>query len=702
MILRHSLSVALLSSAAFILTAEPASAETTADAVPDRDYLPADIIVTGAQDGYSSDDGSSATKTPTPLIDVPQTVAIITDDQLADQAVTQLGEALRYVTGVSLESGEGHRDEVFIRGQESSADFYLDGLRDDAQYYRSLYNIERIEVLKGSNALIFGRGGGGGVINRVSKTATLSERTVGAVAQVDSFGAFALTGDVNQPLRDGIAGRISATYEEFDSHRDFYEGRFIGFSPTITARLGPDTQLTAHYTYDDDSRVTDRGVPSFDGEPVRGFEKTFFGVPGFNEARSKAHIARTRLDHRFSDSLSANASVQYANYDKVYANILPRGVTTDNAGDLVVPLGGYKDFTTRENLIGQINLIAEFDTGTIGHILLTGFEASRQDTQNGRFNVILNEDEVPLARQFAFPTVGLTPLARSRDSDLTVLSAYLQDQIAIGDHIELIAGLRWDRFDLDTFNVIENVAGDRVDEKFSPRFGLVVKPTDTLSFYASYSESFLPQAGDQFLLLSPGDAAFEPERFTNYEIGAKWLVAPQLFFTAAAFRLDRTNTRAADPANTGLTTLLGESRVEGFELSLTGEILPGWEANIGYTYLDGEITTDSTFAEAGTRLQQLPENQIAAWNHIDLTERFAIGLGAIHQGEQFASFSNRVVLPNYWRIDAAAYYEVSDGFSVQLNIENLFDETYFPSAHGDNNIQPAKPFSVRAGFRIAM
>ncbi len=315
---------------------------------------------------------------------------------------------------------------------------------------------------------------------------------------------------------------------------------------------------------------------------------------------------------------------------------------------------------------------------------------------------MLSDAAIPLARNSVFPSVGLTPLVRNRDSELGVLSAYIQDQIAIGDHLEIVAGLRWDRFDLDTVDLLTGIDGSRVDEKVSPRFGIIVKPMPDLSLYASYSQSFLPQAGDQFLILSPGASAFEPERFTNYEVGAKWLITPQLFATAAAFRLDRTNTRAADPANTGLTTLLGESRVEGFELSLTGEILPGWEANIGYTFLDGSITSDSVFADAGTRLQQLPESQIAAWNHVDLTDRFGIGLGVIHQGEQFASFSNEVVLPSYWRFDAAAYYEVNERVSVQLNIENLFDESYFPSAHGDNNIQPAKPFSARVGVRFSL
>ncbi|MGI8944355.1 MAG: TonB-dependent receptor [Qipengyuania sp.] len=687
----------LLTGAAVFSVPSFAATDTGAEQ-PQRDYLPPEIVVTGERDGYESDDGSSATKTPTALIDVPQAVSFITEDQLQDQSIRQLAEALRYVPGVSMETGEGHRDEVFIRGQETTADFYIDGLRDDAQYYRPLYNIERIEVLKGANALIFGRGAGGGAINRVAKVAGTGETFATASASVDSFGAYALLADLNRPLSDGLALRLNGTYEEFDSHRDFYEGRFIGISPTATAGLGPDTRLTATYSYDDDRRVVDRGVPSFEGGPLRGFEETFFGDPDFNRASAQVHIGRVRLDHDFSVGLSANATVQYANYDKIYANILPGG--TDGA---TVSLSGYEDTTDRENVIGQGNLIWQTDGEGFSSTLLVGIEASRQDTQNARRNVVFTgTNRAPLADRIAVPPFTLAATSRSRDSMLETLSVYLQEQFALGEHIELVGGLRYDRFDLDTVDLINGTPGRRVDEKVSPRGGVIVKPNERLSLYASYAESFLPQAGDQFLILSPGESAFEPEKFTNYEIGAKWAPSSDLLVTAAIFRLDRENTQAADPNNTGLTVLTGESRTEGFELGAVGTITDFWQANLGYTYLDGELRTDSTFGADGARLQQLPRHQLTLWNRIDPTERLGLGLGVIHQSAQFASFTNTVELPAYWRVDAAAYYTLSDRFSLQLNIENLFDETYYPSAHGNNNIQPAEPFSVRAGFRVEL
>ena len=707
MIRDHRRLAALLSASALALAASPARAEVTADADPERDYLPSDIVVVGERDGYASDDGSTATKTPTPLIDVPQAASFITEDQLEDQSIRQLNDALRYVPGISMETGEGHRDEVFIRGQETTADFYIDGLRDDAQYYRPLYNIARVEVLKGANALIFGRGAGGGAINRVTKKAVFTDAFTEAEASVDTFGAFDVVGDVNQPLTDGLALRVTGTYEEFDNHRDVYEGRFCGISPTLTADLGPATTLYATYSYDDDRRVTDRGVPSFQGGPLTGYDETFFGDPEFNRAEAQVHIGRIRLEHEFAQGLNANATVQYADYDKVYANILPTG--TDGT---TVTLGGYRDFTNRENLIGQANLVWEAALGgSLESTLLLGVEASRQDTVNGRDGIVftraavpggLAPNETPLAETIFVPPFTLDVGSRLRDSALETLSFYVQEQLAIGDHLELVGGLRWDRFDLDTVNVNNGEIGSRVDEKVSPRFGVIVKPNPQLSFYATYSESFLPQAGDQFILLSPGDSAFEPEKFTNYEIGAKWSPLPDLLVTAAAFRLDRTNTRAADPNNTGLTVLTGESRTEGVELGLTGKFSEVWQANIGYTYLDGQLRTDSDFGDAGARLQQLPRHQITAWNRFDVTDQLGFGLGVIHQGEQFTSFNNSVVLPSYWRVDAAAYYTVNERVSIQLNVENLFDEDYYPSAHGDNNIQPAEPLHARIGLRVTL
>ena len=698
---RFAISVSII---ALTATTSPALADTTDEAVdPDRDYLPSDIVVRGDRpDGYAIDDGSSATKTPTPIIDVPQAVSAITSDQLEDQNIRQLGEALRYVPGVSMESGEGQRDEVFIRGQETTADFYLDGLRDDAQYYRSLYNIDRVEVLKGANALIFGRGAGGGAINRVSKKASLIEDVTAAHASVDNFGSFAVTGDVSRPVADTIAIRFNAAYEEFDNNRNFYDGRFIGISPTVTAALGEHTTLIASYTYDDDRRVTDRGVPSLNGLPLMDYDETLFGDPDFNLSTVEAHIARARLDHEFSAGLSGNVALQYAHYDKYYGNIVPSGSADTNDDGVAdrVSLGGYESSTVRENLIGQANLIWEGRTGAIGHTLLAGVEFARQDTDADRNRALFGGETsttVDLAEVIAIPAYTLEA-QRASTSQLETISLYIQDQVELTPWLQVVAGLRYDEFDLDSYNILDDFPAQRKDTAVSPRFGVILKPAPEISVYASYGESFLPASGNQFTVLSEGSVLLDPEEFENLELGVKYAPNPGLLLTAAIFRLERSNT--PDVNEDGLTVLTGKSRVQGFELSAAGELLPNLNVNLGYTYLDGEILSDTSSADVGDELQQLPKHQLGLWSRYDFTERFGIGAGLIHQSSQFTSFSNNVVLPSYWRVDAAAYFDLSEAIGLQLNVENLFDEDYYASAHGDNNIQPGKPLTASVGVRI--
>ncbi len=673
-----------------LLPASPAMADEQ------RDYLPGQIVVSAQRDSYGEDDGSSGTKTPTPLIDVPQAVAVITADQIEDQALRQLGDALRYVPGVSLGTGEGQRDQVVLRGQSTTADFYIDGLRDDAQYFRPLYNVERIEVLKGSNALIFGRGAGGGAINRVMKTADLMSDFIGASATLDSFGAFSLAADINQPLTDTVALRLNGTYEELANSRDVFDGRFFGISPTLTADLGPDTRLTASYTYDDDARVTDRGVPSLGGVPITGFDRAFFGDADFNRSTTQAHIARTRIEHDLSDALSVNASVQYADYDKYYGNVLPGAATATT-----VSLSGYEAANTRENLIGQANLVATFDTGGLAHTLLIGVEAMEQDSSAIRNNASFSGAAsvvVPLARTITIPAYTLAINSQS-ESSLSSLSFYAQEQLDFGP-VQLVAGLRYDRFDLQSVNLRTGFEGSRVDEKWSPRLGLIVKPSENVSLYASYSTSFLPQSGDQFSVLSSLSETLVPEKFENIELGAKWAITPGLFATAAVFQLDRSNSQAPDPANPGQIILTGETRVKGIELSLAGEVTRDLQLSLGYTMLDGEVRSTTSAAPAGRSLQQVPHRQASAWARYQVTDAFGVGLGLIHQSRQFTSISNAVALPGYERVDAALYYDVSETVSLQLNVENLLDADYFPSSHNDNNIQPGEPINASLGARV--
>ncbi|MGH7026935.1 TonB-dependent receptor [Brevundimonas sp.] len=650
------------------------------------------IIVTGQSRGYVAVNSVTATKTDTPLLDVPQSINVVTREQLDDQALRSVGDVLRYVPGTSVGQGEGNRDQITLRGQNTTADFFLDGVRDDTQYFRGLYNLERIEVLKGPYALIFGRGGGGGIVNRVQKTPSTSGVFRGGRVSANSFGAWDVSADVNAPLSDRAAFRINAVYESLDNHRDFFEGERYALNPYVAVDLGAGWRAGLSYEYVNDDRVVDRGVPSLAGAPLKGYRDQFFGIPGVNRTTLEANIAKLRLDGALSDNVEVSTTILYGDYDKVYTNVFANGPATAQNG--TVPLSAYTDPTNRQNLLVQSNLVWDIAAGGMTHKVLFGLEYGDQDSANQRRNGVLSNSTFNLANP-VFPTVAFSALSRDTVSNVESVSAYVQDQISLSEQFEIVAGLRYDRFDITGTDLQPNPDRPfaRTDDKVSPRLGLIYKPKPTVSIYGSYSQSFLPRSGDQFLTLSPTQQNLEPEEFTNHEIGAKWDVRPDLNVTAAVFRLDRTNATTPDPLNPTVTINVGKTRTEGVELAVTGRLRPNWQVSGGYSWQDARLQGNDS-----VRLAQTPRQQFSLWNRYDVSRRLGFGLGVIHQASQFAAIRTSPTttrLPAFTCIDAAVFYEVSDTIQLQLNVENLFDTTYFPDAHNNANISTGAPLNAR-------
>jgi catecholate siderophore receptor len=487
-----------------------AAGDAAADAGFDQEGA-GSIVVTGTRDRYGVEETTSATRTPTPLNDVPQSVTIVTEAQIEDQGLRSIGDVLRYVPGATVGQGEGHRDQITLRGNNSTADFFVDGLRDDVQYYRGLYNVERVEVLKGPNAMIFGRGGGGGVVNRVLKRPAANAFQAGSLS-IDNEGAWSADVDLNQPFGEAAAVRLNGVYERFDSHRRFLEGERYAINPTGSVSIGGRTRIDLSYEYDRDERTVDRGVPSaFAGTranpapPLAGSRDAFFGDPAINELDFEAHVVRGRLEHRFSDSLSLTSRVLYGDYDKGYQNVF--AATPVAAGK--VGLEAYRDIMLRESFITQTDLVWETKTGGIGHVILAGFEYSDQDSvlertngffsgpgtiTNGGRRITVDLANAAASRPTLFNVAGTG--YRLTGTDAEVLAFYAQDQISFGDHFDIVAGLRFDRFRLGVTNLVSGQRFARTDELWSPRLGLVAKPMENLSFYASYSRSYRRQHRD--------------------------------------------------------------------------------------------------------------------------------------------------------------------------------------------------------------
>lgn len=671
------------------------------------------IIVTGQVDGYRAVETSSGTKTSTPILDVPQSISVITAEQIADQQIRSVTDLVRFIPGVSAGQGEGNRDQVTLRGNNTTADFFVDGLRDDVQYFRSFYNVERVEVLKGSNAMIFGRGGGGGVINRVSKSAVADRTFSAGTVSLDTFSSYYGAADVN--VASGPAAiRVNGFYEDLNNHRDAFKGERYAVNPTVGAEFGS-TRLGLGYEYVRDSRVADRGIPSaFTGtiaapaRPARGFRDTYFGKRNFNDSDFEAHVVRFRSETRLTDRLTFTTQALYGDYDKSYSNVFAATAIGGTAAAPTVGIEAYVDPAKRETYIGQANLEWHVSTGPFDHVILFGGEITGQNSRTERINGFF--DQTVLSSANRRRTISLTdPLIippvffvagpagnsnRKVRSNLDQVSAYVQDQISLGDRFDLIGGLRYDRYENRITNMFTGAQAARVDDLWSPRVGLVYKPGPAASIYVSYSKSYLPQGGDQFVTFDATNAALKPETFDNYEIGAKWNIKPDLTLTAAVYRLDRGNTRATGPTP-GTIVQTGKQRSSGFELGLAGRITPRWMTSLGYAHTKAEIRETTTAAPAGRRVGQVPRNQISLWNRYDATDRLGIGAGLYYQSRQFTSISNTTVLPAYTRLDAALFYKLTDKIEAQINVENLTGKTYFPVAHNDNNISTGAPINAR-------
>jgi len=742
---RSFLKVLLLSS----VGAVPASAQS--EEKPAQSEAPDDLssvetlIVTGE---YLYTNRFNALKAPTPIIDVPQSLSIITAEQIIQQGFDSLGDIVLYTPGVTQSQGEGHRDAIVFRGVRSTADFFIDGVRDDVQYYRSLYNIDQVEILRGPNALFFGRGGTGGILNRVTKKGLIGERFIGYVGSVNSFGGGTVQLDGNVDVGDRAAIRINGYYERLNNHRDFFDGDRFGINPTAFIELTPRTSLNLSYEYVNNERFVDRGIPSgADGRPAEELSDITFGDPRLNRATLEAHIARATVTHEFLDTLKGNLSVAYGDYDKLYSNFFP---VSFNEQTNIVALDGYIDTTQRRNLTVSVNLIGEFATRGINHTIVTGGEFIDTDNNNDRFNAFFDQtqDDVefflatrPLALSGG---VGInasgvltrnsfsTDLNDDTEADVTVFSGYIQDEIEIASWLDLVLGVRFDSFDITVDNIAtfletgETDITSRTDSQFSPRLGFVLKPRENISVYGSFSESFLPRSGEQFADLpddpdTPEDDTLDPNTFENLEFGLKWDFTDRFSFTAAVFEIDQSSPQEAastiDPDtgmviddNAGMLVVVN-SEIRGIEAQAQGQITESWYISAGYSYLEGnQVATDDILNEAGEviveqgednglRLRELPEHTFNLWTRYQVTAKFGLGFGLTFQDESFADVSNLTTLPSFVRLDAAAYYDVTDKVRLQVNIENLTDTDYFPNSHTANNITVGAP--INASFTLS-
>ncbi|HJW24093.1 MAG TPA: TonB-dependent siderophore receptor [Rhodocyclaceae bacterium] len=653
---------------------------------------------------YQAEVATSATRINAPLKDIPQTVNVVTEALMEDQGVHSLQDALRNVPGVSFHIGDGQRDQVYIRGFDAIGDQFVDGLRDDGLYYRDLANVERVEVVKGPAAVLYGRGSSGGIVNRITKKPG-AEPVREAELVIGSFDQKRASFDLGDSLSPAARFRIVGAVEDSGSFRNQGFIQRDNVAPSLALRLAPDTSLLVQLEHLRDRRVTDMGIPAFNGRPADVSIRTYYGT---NDARhddySEAEVTsgRIRLEHKFRPGLTLSNQFGAYGYRLDRQNTLVTAVNA--AGTATLQHGDVR--RNDDGWFNQLELTQNARTGSVGHQLLYGVEIGQQ---NKDF-VSRNWTVRPTTSVFAPVNYSLAafgvPGAPANDNLTTmkVQSFYLQDLVSFSRYWKALVGVRHDTF---RQAVDDRLAGasdrERTDREWSPRGGLVFQPTDWQSYYVSYSRSFQPSG--ETLAFTSAQAQMEPERTTNLEAGVKLdLFGGRAAATASVFELERTNIKSVVP-NTATILPVGEQRTRGSELTLAGEIAPGWQLSAGYAYLDTRIVksvaVSNGVAIQGKRAALTPLHSANAWLMRDLGGGFKAGAGLNYAGDRYAAPDNLVNLGSYLTADAVLRYEAK-AYDLALNLKNLGDERYFISGHGASNHlnMPGAPRSIELTARV--
>jgi catecholate siderophore receptor len=652
---------------------------------------------------------STATKTDTRIRDIPQSISVITEEQIKDQSLLGLKDAIQYSPGVMAGQGEGNRDSIWFRGNQSTSDLFVDGVRDDVQYYRDLYNIDRVEVLMGPNGMIFGRGGVGGVINRVVKEAAWENKNEIKI-QGGAYDHKRSSVDLNNRIDETLAVRVNAMIEDSGSFRQGVESERKAINPTFTFKPSDKTKVVVGMEYFNDKRTSDRGIPSVDNGlqsyPYSTSRSTFFGNASQSPNEAIVKNGYAIIDHTFDNGVSVKNHTRFSDYDKYYQNVYANGQVKE--GD--VKISGYYDNTQRQNFFNQTDLTYNFKTGSVKHRLLTGLEIGLQENENYRINAT-SDTLVSASNPFTALTFN-SYRYRNTSTDISNQAIYFQDQIYLNEQFQIIAGLRYDKFKTKFNDSVAPENSATINDQFiSPRVGLVYKPIEPVSLYTNYSLSYLPRTGEQLTSLTSSIKSFDPEKFTNIEAGIKYDLLQSFSISSAIYRLERSRMPISDPSSPTANIIIVDGQVtKGFELGVAGKLFDSYSIYGGYTYQDAEITSAQLIKKgsppdldekilSGTLLGHVPKHTFSLWNKYEFNETWSAALGIVSRSDMYAATpttSTAVNLPGYTRVDAAIYANINKQTKLQLNIENLLDKTYYQSAHNNYNIMYGYPLTARA------
>jgi len=687
---------------------------------------------------------ASSQKYTAPLVDTPRSVTVIPQQVIKDTNALTLQDALRTVPGITFGAGEGGNpqgDRPFIRGFDAQGDTYLDGVRDTGAQTREIFAVESVEVAKGPNSAIGGRGAAGGTINLVSKRAHLGNSLDGAWTW-GSDQTQRYTFDGNYQFSDTVAGRLNLmTHESNVAGRDKVNYDRWGIAPSLAFGLGTATRVNLDYYHLESDDLPDSGIPysiptagsaartsAHPSKPNDGGDSdNFYGLTDRDFRKTRVDIATFAIEHDLTDALTIKNTFRHGNSMQDYILTQP-----DDSKGNVNNGSVWRRANTRvgntSTTTNQTDLFGEFYLGGLKNSFSTGIELSREESDRETYNV--DTDTVPGGAANTNCTPGMigatsgyncTSLSNPNPDDpwngaisrnyagtntkSNTRAIYVFDTLELSPQWLLNMGLRYDHFDTQYrgYNANGSTAvsskgivskGKDTSEFVTGQLGLVWKPADNGSIYVSYATSATPPGAylgegmegnplgnttDRSGNLLSSD--MEPEETTNYEIGTKWdLFNERLSLAAALFRTEKENARVQ--VNTTTYENVGETRVQGIELSASGKITDKWQVFAGYTYMEARQIDGGPLGAAndGNQLPNTPNNSASLWTTYSITPKLTIGGGAFYVDDVYGSVANTTMVDSYVRYDAMAAYKLTKNVDLQLNVQNLTDEVYYDKA----------------------
>lgn len=704
-------------------------------------------------DPYKPEQASS-TKYTEPLLDTPQSISVIPEEVYEDQGATTLREVLRNVPGISIEAGEGNpanSDRLSIRGFSASDDIFLDGMRDVGIYRRDPFNQEAVEVSKGPASAVTGRGSAGGSVNLVSKTpkrGAFSDFTFG----LGTDQTIRATADVNTPLSglENAAFRFNLLAHDSEvADRDEVESQRWGIAPSLIFGLGTDTRTTLSYFHMTQDNLPDQGIPNvrdlpafaaspFLGEVAPVDFSNFYGYTERDFEDVEVDAGTFLVEHDVSDSLRLRNQLRYqrtSNESIISSPRISTGAPAPVIDETTTAFGSSRPRDQVDDLFtNQTDVTIDFNTGSVAHTIVTGFEIGRQRLENRR----RTEVNGPLFNLFNPDNgIAVSPAQIGTEIDVRVevesdfLGLYALDTIKLNEQWQLRGSLRWDHIDTRVQGIDNDPAAPdrtadetRSDSEFSGQGAVIYKPRPNGSIYFGYGSSFTPLissgTNDNASFQPAGGGAqggavieagfdVDPERDESFEIGTKWdLLDNRLGLTAAIFRSEKTDARSVDTSvSPSVISINGKERVQGFEVGVNGAISNKWRVLAAYTYLDGKVLESDTMefrpgvgliSQEGQDTENTPKNSFNIWTTYQVTPKFGLGIGAQYVDERFIfqDQTNRAIVTaeDYVRFDALASYQVTRDVGLQLNLFNIFDEEYIESINAAQSIPGAGPSAL--------